>query len=298
MRTLWPLLLISVAFPPGCLDPTGRPIPQVDKTSQRPPFDETGSFPWKVVWGMSQAEFGRHVSKYQREGYRPHDLEAYRDEGNTRFAGIFLKDGRGWQVRWRSTRSQFDRDFKTLRAKGYQLVDLEIVKERQTLRYSSVWISNPGGPAWRARWGLTHGEFLDELEQYRGQGYRPTDLEIYGTGNRTRYAYVMARDPGRAPWQARWGKTSDTIGAAMDSMTRQGYRIADFEPSYPQGKLRFSAIFIKDARRRNTTWTMSRSGGQIKREIKRLGSRYRPVHLAIGPHKEGGLAYLVVWQQN
>jgi hypothetical protein len=43
---------------------------------------------------------------------------------------------------------------------------------------------------------------------------------------------------------------------------------------------------------------MCRSSGQISSAIDRLGSTHRPIHVAIGPHKEGGLAYLWIWQRN
>ena len=255
-------------------------------------------YAWRAVWGMSQAAFGRAVSKNKREGYRPHDIEVYRDEGRTRLAGIFLKDPRAWQARWRRTRGEFDRDFEVLRRQGYTPIDIEVINGRGTLRYSSIWIENPTGPPWRARWGLTNGEFLDELEEYRRKGYRPIDLEIYGIDGKTRYAYVMIRDPRRPRWVARWGLTVESMGTEMDSMSRRGYRAADFEPAYPRGKLRLSAIFLRDARAGDWQWTMLRSSGQIQRAIRRLGNRYRPIHVAVGPHVEGGLGYLWIWQRN
>jgi hypothetical protein len=261
-------------------------------------FDESGVFSWRVVWGKSQSAFVRSISSMTRKGYRLHDLEIYRDEGATRFAGIFLKDSRRGQVRWRRTHSQFERDFEVLKGRGYQPIDLEVINERGTLRYSSVWMENPGGPAWRMRWGLTNGEFLDELEIHRRKGYRPTDIEVYGIGAKTRYGYVMVHDPRSSAWTARWGKTPDSMDAEMRSQQRRRSRVIDFEPSYPQGKLRLSAIFVADSSARGWKWTMCRSSGQISSAIDRLGSTHRPIHVAIGPHKEGGLAYLWIWQRN
>ncbi len=291
------LVLLAVAAQ-GCLSPSWKPVPKARTSGPPYAFDESGAFPWKVVWGKSQSYFSKSISSMRSQGYRLHDLEVYKDEGDTRFAGIFLKDPRGAYVRWRLTRGQFDRDFKVMTRQGYTPIDLEVINERGTLRYSSVWIENPGGPGWRMRWGLTNGEFLDELDTYRSKGYRPIDIEVYGIGARTRYGYVMVHDPGGAAWVARWGKTVESMKSVMDLQRSRRSRILDFEPSYPQGKLRLSAVFVNDASARGWTWSMCRSGGQIKRAIEKYGSTHRPIHVAIGPHKEGGLAYLWIWQRN
>jgi len=293
-----PLALLGLLALTGCVDPFGWSISKARTTPPPAAFDEAASFAWRAAWGMSQSSLARYVADYKRDGYRPHDLEVYREEGATRFAGIWLKDPRAWQARWRYARAEFDRDFRVLRGKGYQPIDLEIINEEGTLRYSAVWIENPGGPAWVARWDLRHEQFLDELESWRARGYRPVDLEIYGIEGNTRYAYIMVHDPARAEWVALWGKTVETMGPELDSLTRQGYRVLDFEPSYPQGELRLSAILVKDDRVGDTRWTLSRSTGQIQAEIARLGDRYRPIHMAIAPHKEGGMAYLWIWQRN
>jgi hypothetical protein len=295
------LLLVSIVWlfaAAGCLGPSWRPVPKARTTGPPYAFNEFGAFSWKVVWGQSQSYFSRSISSMTRQGYRLHDLEVYNDEGDTRFAGIFLKDSRQAYVRWRLTRSQFDRDFKVMMGQGYTPVDLEVINERGTLRYSSVWIENPGGPHWRMRWGLTNGEFLDELETYRHDGYRPTDIEVYGTDSRTRYGYIMVRDRSGAAWTAQWGKTVESMKSVMNAQRSRRSRILDFEPSYPQGKLRLSAVFVNDASARGWTWSMCRSSGQIRRAIEKYGSTHRPIHVAIGPHKEGGMAYLWIWQRN
>ena len=293
LLAFWGLLATA-----GCVDPMGLTIAKARETSPPATFDETGSFGWYVAWGMSQSELDQYVARQKSKGFRLHNLEVYKDEGATRFAGIWLKDSRAWYARWRYKRAKFDRDFNVMRKKGYQPIDLEIINEKGYLRYSAVWIENPGGPHWVARWDLRNEQFLDELESWRGKGYRPIDIETYSIGGKTRYAYVMVRDPGGADWVARWSATFETIQPELASFVRQGYRVVDFEMSYPQGKRRISAIFVKDGRAGDSRLTLSRSSGQIRREIDRLGDRYRPVHMAIFPHKEGGLAYVLVWQRN
>ncbi len=289
----WLIAIVLTALTSGgCVE-----IP--DARTEPPPetFDETASYGWRVVWGMSQDEFGRAVETYKQEGYRLDDLEVYRDESVTRFAGIFLKDSRAWQARWRQTWRQFDWDFRILRDKGYQPIDLEIINEDGDLRFSSVWIENPGGPAWVMRWNLNYSQFTDEMADYRSKGYRMTDLEIYGFENNTRYAYVMVYDPG-VEWEARWGLTMDRVDRELDDLLGQGYRIVGFEASYPQRWLRLSGVFVRDGRWVDWTWTTSRSSGEISLDIDRMGSRYRPSHVAIGPHEDGGLLFSWIWVDN
>lgn len=293
-----PLLLPALLCLTGCLGPFLSPIPKASTAPPPPTFNESAGFHWRAWWGMSQDTLGRTVADLKREGYRLHDIEVYREEGHTRFAAIWLKDPRLWGGWWRQTRSQFDRNFRLMSGKGYQPIDLEIINEEGTLRYSSVWIENPGGPHWVARWDLRHEGFLDELEAWRAKGYRPVDLEVYGIGGRTRYAYIMVHDPRAATWVARWGKTAEDMADERRTRAQQGYRVVDFEPSYPQGKPRFSAIFVRDGRGSDWLLTLNRSSGQIRSDIRRLGDRYRPIHLAVGPHKEGGLAYVWIWQRN
>ena len=282
----------------GCMDPMGWGIPEARTSPPPAAFNETGSFGWYAAWGMAQSDLGRYVAEQKRRGMRLHDIEVYKDEGATRFAGIWLKDPRAWYGRWRYTRGQFDRDFKVLCDKGYQLTDIEVINEKGTLRYSSVWIENPGGPGWRAGWDLRPDELLDQLESWRARGYRPIDIETYGIEGRIRHAYVMAHDPAGAGWTARWGKTADAMTAELDSLVRQDHRIVDFELSYPQGERRVSAIFLKDGGGHDTRWTLCRSSGELKQAIDRLGGGHRPVHMAIYPHKEGGLAYAWIWGRN
>ena len=99
------VLVVFLAAAAGCLDPSLRMIPQARTAPPPYAFNESGAFSWQVVWGKSQSAFARSISSMTRKGFRLHDLEVYRDEDATRFAGIFLKDSRRGQVRWRRTRS-------------------------------------------------------------------------------------------------------------------------------------------------------------------------------------------------
>ncbi len=292
--------LLLPALCSGCqqLDALINPVPPARTLPPPQTFDESASFGWMVWWGMSHDYLAPRSMEMNRQGYRPQNLEVYKDEGDTRYACIYLRDARAWQARWHYDRAGFDREFRILRDKGYQPIDVEVVNEQGNLRYSSLWIENPGGPAWVARWHLTHDEFLDELEDYRRKGYRPIDLEIYGIEDGTRYAYVMIHDPENSDWRAVWGKTTEDMQEETDSLVRRGYRMIDLEASYPQGDLRLSGIFVKDRQPTAWRWTLSRSGGQIRREIDELGGRFRPVCMAIAPHKEGGLAYVIIWRAN
>lgn len=285
---------------PGCqhIDALLHPVPPARTTPPPQTFDESASFGWRVWWGMSHDYLAPRSREMDKQGLRPQNLEVYNDEGDTTYACIYLRDPRAWQARWHYERPAFDREFRILRDKGYQPIDIEVVNELGVLRYSSLWIENPGGPAWVARWHLTHEEFLDEIDDYRRKGYRPIDLETYGFDGKTRYVYVMIHDPEKSDWEAVWGKTAEGMEAEFNRLVGRGYRMTNLEASYPQGELRLSGIFVKDSQPTEWRWTSSRSGGQIRQEIDALGDRFRPVHIAVAPHKEGGLVYIIIWRRN
>ncbi len=147
------------------------------------------------------------------------------------------------------------------------------------------------------RWNLDYETFHDEIDDYGRQGYRPTDLEIYGYEGGTKYGYVMVYEPD-VEWQARWGLSVERMMEEMDDLMDQGYRLADFEASYPQGEVELSAIFVLDDDWSDWTWTFSRSSGEIRQAFDMMKATHRPVNIVVAPHEEGGMLYAWIWLEN
>ncbi len=80
----------------GCGDLSG--IPQARTEPPPNAFDEMASYAWQAAWGMSQDEFDKYCQQQTQAGYRLHDIEVYRYDDQTRFAGIWLKDPRAWRA--------------------------------------------------------------------------------------------------------------------------------------------------------------------------------------------------------
>ena len=290
-------VLLALTLTPGCGDPLGWDIPDARTSAPPEAFSELASHAWYATWGASQAAFNRKVTQYAAEGYRLADLEIYRYDGQTQFAGIWLKDHRAWKAWWQHDRHAFDQQFKVMSAKGYQPVDLEITSFDGDARYSAIWIENPVGPRWVMRWGLDYEQFKDELDARAAEGYQPVDLEMVEVNGHARYAYIMVFAPD-VDWVIRWGLSRDRMGEELDALVLEGYRIIDLDVFFPGGEVRGGAILVRDDWPVDWDFTMSRSSGELDEVFEGMGGYYRPASIFVAPHEDGGMLYVWTWLAN
>ncbi|MGD1702750.1 serine hydrolase [Dapis sp. BLCC M229] len=109
--------------------------------------------PWAVHRDMTQAQYKSKFDSFKNQGYRVMDLESYQQNGQQRYAAIWVKNtnGRGWAARRDMTANVFGNWWKTYKDEGYRLVDFEAYPTAQGTRYAGVWRQNGDRLSWSGK---------------------------------------------------------------------------------------------------------------------------------------------------
>src|SRR5262249_19986168 len=177
---------------------------------------------------------------------------------------------------------------------GYRLVEVSGYSVDGKDTYAAIWEKRQG-PAWVARHGLTATQYQQEFNKLTGQGYRLIDISGYTVGGQDHYAAIWEKRQGPA-WVARHGMTSAQYQQEFNTLTKQGYRLADISGYNFGGKAHYAAIWEK---RQGPPW-VARHGmtsAQYQQEFNTLTQQgYRLV--SVRGWRAGDTAhYAAIWEK-
>lgn len=111
------------------------------------------SLPWAEHRDMTAAQYGEKFDAFRDQGYRVLDLESYQQNGQQRYAAIWVKNtnDQGWAARRDLTANGFANWWKTYKDEGYRLVDFEAYPTAEGTRYAGVWRQNGDRLSWSGK---------------------------------------------------------------------------------------------------------------------------------------------------
>ncbi len=199
--------------------------------------------PWAARHGLTGAQYQQAFQSYSGKGYRLVSVAGYEQGGSARYAGLWKKQsGPAWAARHGLDPQQYQAAFNDYGAKGYRLTYVNGYAVGGKPYYAAIW-EKRGGPAWKARHGMTAEQYQAAVTDMARQGYAPTHLTAFSLGGSPRFAAIFEKDS--PPWVARHGLSGSAYQQAFNEFTGKGYRLKVVS-GYRQGNSdRYAAIWVK-----------------------------------------------------
>jgi tRNA A-37 threonylcarbamoyl transferase component Bud32 len=199
--------------------------------------------PTTVRVGMSGPEPLDYFRQMCDRRYRVVASCLYVDGGLQKQAHIYVKDG----VSFRAWGHRLDLLPKILTENGtnYNMMPIYLSTELQTQGSGNVntVFAPDGGLAWWARHGVSADDLRAEVEDWRGRDWRPTFLNAYKDGDRTRFLTVARENRAGLDWDCRWDLPEAAYEDALKENERRGLRPAAVA-SYLEGdEVRYAAVW-------------------------------------------------------
>lgn len=160
--------------------------------------------------------------------------------------------GREWQHQANLTADVLRTSIADFRDDGFRFrpIDIEGYTKSSDVRFTAIWLRNHEGVEWQAEFDLTSSQYGSLYQQYREDGYRLTDVEIYSTPQGLRYAGIWVKSCDDSNWRQNRNLTREQFEARDRELGVRLFRLIDFE-SYmsSQGQL-YAAIWEKVPNRR------------------------------------------------
>jgi hypothetical protein len=150
--------------------------------------DET-NLDWVSLRDLTSAAFSAAFTRYSGENYLMIDVDAYPHGSELRYSMVWRKniDGRGWAEHRNLSSARYHQLWQKYRDLGYRPLDVEGYMQGSDLRFAGIWVENKEGFSWSSRRGMTSREYANYFQEQRAAGRRPIDIEVYQTGNTTRF---------------------------------------------------------------------------------------------------------------
>jgi len=135
-------------------------------------FEKSAGPAFRMVRGLSSAEYQQAFDRALAEGLRPVRVSGYALGGQDRYTAIFeRRPGTAFVARHNMTPAQYQQEFNKWAGQGYRLVDLSGWKSGDTGKYAAIW-EKSGGPAWQARHGMLDDRYQEAFNEMAKAGYR------------------------------------------------------------------------------------------------------------------------------
>lgn len=198
---------------------------------------------WVARSNLTSFQFQTAFNVYVRAGYRLVLINGYPVKGQARYAAIWDKSPSGpWIARYGLTSTEFQLVFNRTVKQGYQLKQVSGYAIGNQARYAGIWEKTNGTTLWIARNGLSPTAFQKQFDILVDQGYRLTDINGYGVGNKDFYAGIWEKKGGPA-WVARIGLTPEVFQSEFDKYVAQGYILKILSGYTVAGKDRYATLW-------------------------------------------------------
>lgn len=197
---------------------------------------------WAARHGMTAAQYQQAFDDFGKKGYRLTSISGY-DSGGARYAALWKKaSGPAWAARHGLNPEQYQAAVSHYVEQGYRLTWVNGYAVGGKPYYAAIW-EKKGGPAWKARHGLTAGQYQAVVGELSKQGYGLSHVSAFGLGGSPRFAAIFEK--GGPAWVARHGLSAADYQKAFDDFGKQGYRLKVVS-GYRQGNAdRYAAIWTK-----------------------------------------------------
>lgn len=149
---------------------------------------------WQAMRQMTNADYTTQLSTMSGGGFRPYWVSATGTGANTRYAALWIGDGRTKCEIHNSNSSQFAQTITNYRFSGCRLLCSSGSGAAASPFFSGVWVVWEHPP-----WESFHDQTLSELQvasaSYLAQGYRPSFINAYETAAGTRYTSAWEQIP-------------------------------------------------------------------------------------------------------
>lgn len=162
-----------------------------------------------------------------------------------------------------------------------------------------VFVWHPKGPVEMTKHhlDLTSAEYHEKWNHYEAIGYRPTDIEAYGTADGLRFAGVWASNPKAVDWWSQRNMTAEEYGTSYEAKRGEGFRLVDIEVYWTPSGLRYAAIWLRSCD--NTNWAQYRDMSRqvYSDSIESLGARgFRVVDFE-SYRTAAGQRFAAIWEK-
>jgi len=135
-----------------------------------------GSGKHALFRNFETTDFGNKRDELTKQGYKLIDIEAYEDDGELYWAGVWTEGNDGLLNR-NMTDSQFSAKHKDWESKGYRIIDVETYIFKNKRYWAGIWEKSTENQ--KINRNLNYCKILDKNSIWEKEGYEMQDLEIY-----------------------------------------------------------------------------------------------------------------------
>jgi len=149
---------------------------------------------------------------------------------------------------------------------------------------------------WYSYRDMSDAEYEAKLDDLKGKGYRPTDVEVLG-GSTRKYAAIWRKNTDNRGWEVRTKLKDAEFSAKWEEMKNKGYRPIDQEAHTVSGTDYYGAIWMEN--KENLKWASFRrmSSDEFSKKFDEYKDKYIPVD--VDAYEIGGdIRYSVIWVEN
>ncbi|HET7489289.1 MAG TPA: serine hydrolase [Acidimicrobiales bacterium] len=188
---------------------------------------------FEAYHGATADQHQQHVTDLSGRGFGMISLSVYGDSDDPRYAAVWVDRP---MPRWVAVHgvgpAGYQSWFDAHKAQGYAPSLVSATGSGDDAVFAAVMSQGVAG-AWKARHGMTAGDFTAENSSASADGLMPRCLAIYGDGDDHTYAAVWRANPGFVKWHVHAADPASQYQTTFDAETQlPGYTLHAWRPAF------------------------------------------------------------------
>ncbi len=207
-------------------------------------FRPANGVKWAAFHGLTSAQYQAKFDQYTGAGFRPTQVESYRQGNGIRYAVIFAKqNGPAFKAYHGRSAAQHQQLFDQLKQQGWRPRNISVVSVNGQRSYTALYEQTNIG-SFMAKSFMTPSEYQQEFNQNQQAGRQVAYLNAYLHNGQPRFTAIW-NAVANGPFKARHGLSSSQYQQQWDANTQQGFQ-TQLVTGYQQGNTsRFAAAWRK-----------------------------------------------------
>ncbi len=197
---------------------------------------------WKSHRRLTLNDLNTKIADYRAQGFRPTRINGYATGSSTRYAAVFVKDGRtDFHAHASLSSASYGNLWAQYDAAGYAPYDISGYRQNGLQRFAGVWVKQDASVQdWASRRDMTEASLTEWNETYTKQNLVLVDVDAYLVAGQLRFSAIWHRPVTRQLVESNRPIGGDANIAAL------GAAVAEFSTNGNDGQRGTFGFIVQD----------------------------------------------------
>lgn len=199
---------------------------------------------WYLYFGFTAADLQAKTNQLASQAFRMTWIEGYNEGNQIRYAAIWESGvANPVEVYWGLSRAQLQSKVSELTPYGYQMKQVDVCAINGQESFAAIWEQKNSSPDYRYWTGITSNELYNKTEEYKTEGYYPSQINGYYLNSTAYFACIWIKTS--CQWTAQCDMNEGAFVNYASNSSAEGYKPIDISTYTSGNTVYYAMVWVK-----------------------------------------------------